>query len=58
MGNVSGQRDCRYIEAICNRNKRGYITGHARIAVTQLPFAGHYVLFSVRRSNAERSQYL
>ena len=58
MDNVSGQRDCLHTDAICNRNMRGYVTGQVRIPVTQLPFADHYVLFSVRRGNVERGQFL
>ena len=58
MDNVSGQRDSLYKEAISNHNMRGYFTGQVRILVTQLPFAGHHVLFRVRRDNAERGRLL
>jgi len=58
MDNVSGQRDCLYTEAICNHKMRGCVTGQVRIPVTQLPFADHYVLFSVRLGNAELGRLL
>ena len=53
MDNVSGQRDCLYTGAIWSQNMRVYGTGQVRVLVTQLPFVNHYVLFGVRRGDAE-----
>jgi hypothetical protein len=58
MDNVSGQRDCLHTVAICNLNVRGYVIGQVRVLVTQLPFVNHYVVFGVRRGNAELSRFI
>ena len=58
MDDVSGQRDCLYTGAIWSQNMRVYGTGQVRVLVTQLQFVNHYVLFGVRRGDAERSRIL